>query len=125
MSRFPDVRIVLDHLLHAPMTDGPPYRDAAPLFEMANYPQVYLKLTSAIIRRASEGRATPESFFGKLLDSFGSRRIAWGSNYPAVEGTLPELVAHAQATLSILPLSDQENIFWRTAASLYPALADR
>ena len=124
MSQFPKVRIVLDHLLHAPMTDGPPYKDAAPLFEMARYPNIYLKLTSAIIRRASEGLATPETFFGKLMDSFGSARIAWGSNYPAVEGTLPELVSYAKATLSILPAADQENIFWRTAASLYPALAD-
>jgi predicted TIM-barrel fold metal-dependent hydrolase len=125
MRRFPDVRIVLDHLLHAPMTDGPPYTAAAGLLGMAKYPNVYLKLTSAIIRRSREGLATPESFFGQLLSTFGSARIAWGSNFPAVEGTLPELVADARATLSFLPAADQENIFWRTAAALYPALADK
>jgi predicted TIM-barrel fold metal-dependent hydrolase len=125
IRRFPDARIVLDHLLHAPMNDGPPYAAAAPLFGMAAYPSVYLKLTSAIIDRSHEAPATPESFFSQLLRTFGSSRIAWGSNFPAVEGDLPELVARARATLSILPAADQENIFWRTAASLYPALADR
>jgi predicted TIM-barrel fold metal-dependent hydrolase len=125
IRRFPDVRIILDHLLHAPMNDGPPYAAAAPLFEMAAYPSVYLKLTSAIIDRTHEGQATPASFFALLLRTFGSARIAWGSNFPAVEGNLPDLVARARSTLSILPAADQENIFWRTAASLYPTLADR
>jgi len=124
ISRFPDVNVILDHLLHAPMTDGPPYNAAAGLFGMAKYPNVYLKLTSAIIRRARDEPATPASFFGKLLDNFGSARIAWGSNFPAVEGSLPELVADAKTTLSILPRADQENIFHRTAAKLYPRLAD-
>jgi L-fuconolactonase len=125
ITRFPDVRIILDHLLHAPMADGPPYKAAAGLFEMSKYPNVYLKLTSAIIRRSREAPATPESFFAKLLSTFGTARIAWGSNFPAVEGTLPELVADARATLSFLPAADQENIFWRTAVALYPALADK
>ena len=121
-KRVPSVRIVLDHLLHAPMGDGPPYAAAAPLFGMAQYPNIYLKLTSAIIARTREEKATPETFFAKLLGAFGSNRIAWGSNYPAVEGDLPSLVASAKETLSILPQEDQENIFWKTAASLYPAL---
>jgi L-fuconolactonase len=123
IRQFSDVRVVLDHLLHAPMDDGPPYAKAAPLFAMADYPQIYLKLTSAIIRRSCELPATPASYFSKLLASFGSARIAWGSNFPAVEGNLPELVAHAKATLAILPAADQDNIFWRTAIKLYPALA--
>lgn len=123
IERFPEVRIVLDHLLHAPFNDGPPYAAAAPLFEMARYPSVYLKLTTAIIQRSRQEQATPRSFFGKLLSSFGSERIAWGSNFPAVAGSLPDIVAEAREILSVLPAADQENIFWRTATALYPALA--
>jgi len=125
LTRYPDVRVVLDHLLHAPISDGPPYATAAPLFAMAKYPNVYLKLTSAIVRRTREERATTATFFDKLLSAFSSARVAWGSNYPAVEGTLPDILADSKATLSILPAADQENIFWRTAASLYPSLADK
>ncbi len=123
ITRFPDVRIVLDHLLHAPFDDGPPYAAATPLFNLAQYPNVYLKLTTAIIQRSKQAQATPESFFGKLMNTFGSQRIAWGSNFPAVADSFPGLVAEAKEILSILPAEDQENIFWRTAASLYPALA--
>jgi len=123
LERFPRVRVILDHLLHAPMNDGPPYAAAVPLFDMARYPNVYLKLTSAIIRRTHQLPATPASFFERLLAAFGSARIAWGSNYPAVEGTLPELAAEARSTLSILSEQDRANIFSRTAIALYPALA--
>jgi predicted TIM-barrel fold metal-dependent hydrolase len=125
IKRFPEVRIVLDHLLHAPMDDGPPYAKADALFEMAKYPNVYLKLTTAIIQRSRQGLATPESYFGKLMSTFGSARVAWGSNFPAVADCFPALVAEAKEILSILPAEDQENIFWRTAASLYPVLADQ
>lgn len=124
IERFPNVRIILDHLLHAPMNDGPPYKAATPLFELAQYPNVYLKLTSAIISRSKEAPATPETFFGKLLETFGSQRIAWGSNYPAVQGTLPELADRVRGTLAFLPLADRENIMFRTAQALYPALRD-
>ncbi|MBC2665295.1 amidohydrolase [Novosphingobium flavum] len=124
MERFPKVRVVLDHLLHAPFGDGPPYAAANPMWDMARYPGLYLKLTTALVRRSQQDLATPESFFGKLLGTFGSERIAWGSNYPAIDGTLPEIVAEAEQVLSILPEADRENIFWRTAESLYPALAD-
>jgi predicted TIM-barrel fold metal-dependent hydrolase len=125
MKRFPKVRVVLDHLMHAPMDDGPPYAAAAPMWEMADWPNVYLKLTTAIIRHTREAPATPESYLGKLLATFGSSRIAWGSNYPAIEGTLLAAVTDAKSTLAILPKEDQENIFWRTAVGLYPALADK
>jgi predicted TIM-barrel fold metal-dependent hydrolase len=123
IEKFPEVSIVLDHLLHAPINEGAPYAAATPMWEMAKFPNVYLKLTSAIIERTTLAPATPESFYAKLMELYGSKRVAWGSNYPAVEGDLPMLVERAKRVLSILPQEDQENIFWRTAAKLYPALA--
>lgn len=124
IERFPHVRIVLDHLLHAPMNDGPPYNAAAPLFDMAKYPNVYLKLTSALVARTHEAPATPETFLTKLIGAFGSERIAWGSNYPAVEGPMTKLARSVRETLAFLPQADQENIGFRTAQRLYPALRD-
>jgi len=51
--------------------------------------------------------------------------MAWGSNYPASEGTLSELLALAQASLSGLSSQDREWIFSKTAQILYPALANK
>lgn len=55
----------------------------------------------------------------------GASRIAWGSNVPASEGTLRQILTESRRALAFLPEPDQEWIFWRTAQTLYPALADR
>jgi predicted TIM-barrel fold metal-dependent hydrolase len=73
---------------------------------------------------ATAGKATPESFFGHLVAEFGASRIAWGSNFPASERSLSELVALAQGALDFLPDADREWIFSRTAMTLYPVLAN-
>ena len=125
MQRFPGVRIIIDHLLLSPIEDGPPYKESAGLFSLAQYPNVYLKLTTNNIRRAHDGLSTPETFFGQLVKTFGSSRIAWGSNFPNEEGTLKQQVEEAQASLASLSTRDQYNIFCGTAMALYPSLADR
>jgi predicted TIM-barrel fold metal-dependent hydrolase len=125
MTRFPKVRIVIDHLLLSPIAEGPPYRASAGLFDLAQYRNVFLKLTTNNIRRSRDGLATPESFFGRLVDAFGSSRIAWGSNFPNEEGPLAQLVEEARSSLSCLSAADLDNVLCRTAMALYPSLEER
>ena len=122
--RFPNVRILLDHCARPALEDGPPYDAAASLFGLARYPNTYLKLTPRIFAEARRGRATPETFFPALVAAFGPSRLAWGSNYPSSEGTLPAILQVARDSLGCLPAADQEWIFGKTAQVLYPALAD-
>jgi L-fuconolactonase len=118
------VRIILDHCARPVLEDGPPYIAAASLFGLASYSNVYLKLTPRIFAESRRGRATPESFFPRLASEFGASRLAWGSNYPSSEGTLPNLLSVARQSLGCLPKSDREWTFAKTAQALYPALAD-
>jgi L-fuconolactonase len=123
-TRFPNVRILLDHCARPVLEDGPPYAAAASLFDLAQYPNIYLKLTPRTFAESRNGKATPETFFPKLVAAFGAARLAWGSNYPSSEGTLSELLRVARGSLTSLPQADQEWIFAKTAQVLYPALAD-
>lgn len=125
LARFPRVRILLDHMARPEIEDGPPYAKAASLFALARHPNLFLKLTTHNLREAKKGKATPQSFFSRVVAEFGASRIAWGSNYPASEGTLPELLEQARAALAHLPEADRDWIFSRTARSFYPALAGR
>lgn len=125
LRRFPGLRVVLDHLARPVQEDGPPYKAADSLWRLARFPGVHLKVTERNFLGAKKGKATPDSFFGRLVSEFGSSRIAWGSNYPASERSLPDLLALAEDALRFLPESDREWIFSRTAQSLYPALANR
>lgn len=124
LQRYPKIRVILDHLLKPDITEGPPYAKAKFLFDLARYGNVYLKLTSRNVEDASRGKATPATFFGRLVKEFGASRIAWGSNYPASAGPLEKLVNEAKAALAPLPQKDQDWILHGTAQALYPALAD-
>ena len=123
IERFPKVPVILDHLAKPVLSDGPPYAAAADVFRLARYKNLYLKVTPRTVEEASNGKATPESFFPLLVSEFGVSRIAWGSNFPASEGTLAELLKTSQEGLSVLSAGDQEWIFSKTALTLYPALA--
>jgi predicted TIM-barrel fold metal-dependent hydrolase len=122
IARFPRARILLDHMARPLIEDGPPYADAKSLFALARHPNLYLKLTTHNLRESRKGKATPETFFPRVVAEFGAGRIAWGSNYPASEGTLAGLLAEARAALAPLPQVDRDWIFRRTAEALYPVL---
>jgi L-fuconolactonase len=122
-QRFPNVPIILDHLARPDPTDGPPYANGQSLFDLATIPSIYLKLTPRIMGDCVKGDADPASWFGKLVETFGANRMAWGSNFPTSTGTLAEIKATAEERLSSLSAGDRSWIFGQTAQILYPALA--
>jgi predicted TIM-barrel fold metal-dependent hydrolase len=123
-EHFPRVQIILDHCARPELADGPPYNAAASLFALARYSNIYLKLTPRIFAESRCGKATPETFFPRVVSEFGASRLAWGSNYPSSEGSLSQLLNMARQSLACLPTADQGWIFRKTAQVLYPALAD-
>lgn len=124
MDRFPKITMILDHFSRAPFEDGPPYAKAQALFDLAKYKQVYLKVTPINVSPKSWGNGAPETFFGKIIDTFGAERIAWGSNFPNSVGTMKEILTAAQKVFSFAKASDQDWIFGKTAQTLYPVLKD-
>lgn len=123
LTRFPRARVLLDHLARPDLSDGPPYAAAASLFALAGCENVHLKLTNRTVREAARGASTPAAFFPRLVSAFGAQRIAWGSNFPAAEGTLASLLAEAQSSVAMLSDSDRSWIFGDTARAVYPLLS--
>jgi L-fuconolactonase len=124
IERFPSVKFILDHLGRPQLTDGPPYSADAAFFDLARYQNIYLKATPLNFAPPQWGKATPETFFGKLVETFGASRIAFGSNFPATEGTLAEILGKAKASFASLTAGDREWVFGKTAQTLYPSLRD-
>jgi L-fuconolactonase len=125
LERFPKATVILDHLAKPSLSDGPPYAGAADVFRLADYKNLYLKLSPHTIAEAQNGKATYATFFPLLVSKFGASRIVWGSNYPASKGTLAELLKSSQAALSVLSAEDRDWIFAKTAQNLYPVLAGK
>jgi L-fuconolactonase len=122
LARFPKVRVLLDHLARPDLSDGPPYAKAQPLFELVNFPGVHLKLTNRTIAAAGEGVSTAATFIPYVVRVFGAERILWGSNFPAAEGRLSDLLSQAKTAVASLPPSERAMIFAGAARSLYPTL---
>lgn len=122
-EKFPKVNIILDHLGRPDVLDGAPYANAQSLFDMADLPNLYMKLTPRIFGDVKKDKASAETFFPRVVEAFGAQRMAWGSNFPTSPGSLAEILATARAGLACLSESDQAWIFGKTAQQLYPALA--
>ncbi|MBB4683985.1 amidohydrolase family protein [Amycolatopsis jiangsuensis] len=121
LERFPSVRVLLDHLGYPEITDSPADAGAA-VAELAVHPGLHLKLTHRNLEPLRDAGKEAAAFLDPVLASFGAQRIAWGSNLPAAEQSLPELVALARQVLAEVPEPEQREIFAGTARRLYPGL---
>lgn len=124
IERFPNVRMILDHLARPKLVDGPPYAADREFLELAKYPTVFLKLTPLNVSPADWGKATPQTWFRTLIDRFGADRMAWGSNFPATNDSLAGILGKAQAALAFASKEERDFIFGGTAQRLYPSLKD-
>jgi predicted TIM-barrel fold metal-dependent hydrolase len=124
LTRFPRVRLIIDHLGRPPVEDGPPYAAAKDYFSLADYPNCYLKLTPSALKSVLTAKATADTLIPKLVSVFGANRIAWGSNYPASPGSMSDIVEASKLALRALSDADRSWIFAKTAQQLYPVLQD-
>ncbi|MFE6888106.1 amidohydrolase family protein [Streptomyces sp. NPDC057694] len=121
LNRFPGVTVLLDHIGY-PDIAASPARAGAEVAELAVHPGLHLKLTHRNLERLQDAGERAADFLDPVLGAFGAGRIAWGSNCPAAEQSLPELLALAEQVLAGLPESDRRQIFAGTARRLYGSL---
>jgi len=121
LERFPGVKVLLDHIGYPDITASPA-RAGAEVAELAVHPGLHLKLTHRNLERLRDAGEQAGDFLGPVVEAFGAGRIAWGSNLPAAEQSLPELLALAEEVLAGLPEHDRQEIFAGTARRLYPGL---
>ena len=123
LKEFPGLCVILDHVAMTPFTDGPPYAAAEPVYGLARFEGVNLKVTSRTLLSGKASIGGSSGVVRDLIGHFGSDRIAWGSNYPANEGTLSSLVSLLEEATAGLRDADAVNVYSSTALRLYPKLA--
>ena len=123
LERFPAITVALDHVALPRLREGAPFDSLKPLFELARFPNLYLKFSTETFYAARRGKSTPRAFFERLVEGFGSKRMMWGSNFPATyDQSLKEQLTMARAELSFLSDEDQRWVFGETALTLWPGL---
>lgn len=123
LRAFPELRIVVDNAARVETVGGPPYAEAQPLFDLGAAGDVYVKVTVNTLRRAAKEIGGAPGFMRALCDHFGSERVAWGSDYPAMAGSLSELVRFSEECMTSLTDDERADVFEGTALRLYPKLA--
>jgi len=119
---FPDVPLILDHAGRVDLSSGPPYTDAEAVYRLADCGSVHLKVTTRNFRDAASSRGGASGMLSDLVSHFGAERVAWGSNFPASEGSLSALVDMLDEACAELTREDALDVLGRTALSLYPIL---
>ncbi|CAL9360179.1 amidohydrolase family protein [Streptomyces sp. NPDC003781] len=122
LERFPGVKVLLDHIGY-PDIAASPARAGEEVAALGAQPGLHLKLTHRNLERLKDAGDRAADFLTPVVEAFGAGRIAWGSNLPAAEQSLPELRALAEDVLADLPEADRQEIFAGTSRRLYPGLA--
>jgi len=117
--RFPRVIVVLDHICRMRFSGRPVLEDLAPVLPLAEYPNIYLKVTTNNLDTAQASPEGPPGLLRLLVDRFGADRMVWGSNYPAYHGSFGSRVELLTNALAGLDDKDAEAIAFRTAEGLY------
>ncbi len=124
VRRFPQVTVCFEHMWALELGD-PPYARIQAIFELAQFPNVRLKLCPNNFHAARAGTGSPQQFFGMLVERFGIRRLMWGSNHPAHAkkfGTLRQRLEIMQQDVSFLSAQDREWFFSESAFGVWPSL---
>ncbi|MFE4216239.1 amidohydrolase family protein [Streptomyces sp. NPDC056844] len=121
LERFPGVKVLLDHIGY-PDIAASPARAGAEVAELGVHPGLHCKITHRNLERLQDAGDAAGDFLTPVVEAFGAGRIAWGSNCPAAEQSLPELLALAEDVLADLPEAARYEIFAGTARRLYPGL---
>jgi len=119
----PDVTVAMDHCAFPDLDGGPPFHRAAPLFELAELPSVYLKLTTIVLRDA-ERVGGLHALVAQLVDAFGAARVCWGSDHPQTfELSYEQMVQLARRATDGLDAEARAAVLDTTARDLW--FADR
>lgn len=123
VRRFPNQKFVIDHIAKPYIKDGFYDGWATLMKAISSYPNVYCKL-SGMITEADYNHWTPEQiepYMQLVLDTFGTKRILFGSDWPVclVAGNYTKTKELVTNFIAKLTLEDQAAIMGGNAMQFY------
>jgi predicted TIM-barrel fold metal-dependent hydrolase len=119
LRQFPDTEVSLDHCAFPPLTRAP-WTEARALFELAEHPNLYLKVSTNVLDAVREAGSDPAQGVEALVDRFGGSRLMWGSDFCQThDRSYSELVEFGRAAFAGLAPLDRDRCLGGTAAELW------
>jgi L-fuconolactonase len=85
IARYPDLTTVVDHGAKPPIATGDIVAWKREIRELAQAPDLVCKLSGLVTEAGSADPAVLADAVGHLLETFGPRRLMWGSDWPVCE----------------------------------------
>jgi L-fuconolactonase len=127
---FPSMRFVVDHIAKPPIASGAIDEWAAHLRPLAEYPNVFCKLSGMVTEADWKSWRVDDlaPYASRVLEWFGPDRCVFGSDWPVclVAGSYARVI---DACRELVPRAARERVFGANAAELYrlpvPATVER
>ena len=122
IQRYPALKIVIDHGAKPDIAAGEHASWARGITEIAHNPAIVCKLSGLVTEAAPNPSADDlRPYVETLLESFGPRRLMWGSDWPVLNlnGSYAGWRAMTEGLLAGLSDEDRDWIFGKTAAGFY------
>ena len=127
VQRFPEVKVVIDHLARIDLTVQDPSIEFDKLLALARYPNVWAKVSELNILSPSKKYPYRDTFgWVKLLyEAFGAERLLWGTGFPGAaraQAGRPPLSEELELIRSEIPfftLEERRRILGSNAVSLW------
>jgi predicted TIM-barrel fold metal-dependent hydrolase len=118
-ARYPNVRIVLDHVGFPEPVVGPTFGLSPEHLALAAHKNVFYKYTTFLIDQLKAGGVPANDFLNYAVGVYGADHFVWGSDVGNTKGDYADFVKVALDSAATLSLAQRKAIFHDTAARLF------
>jgi L-fuconolactonase len=116
---FPDVRIVLDHLLEPEMEEGEHFGLDERYEKLAGRENIFLKFTSINLDICREAGIPADGVLRRAVDMFGADHLMWGSDIGTSSGTYKDMVQRMLDAAVLLRPEEQRAVLHDTGKHVF------
>lgn len=116
--RFPNLRVVLDHMLE-PEAEDENFGFDARFEPLAAEPNIYFKFTSINLDIYRESGIPADQALRSAVDLFGADRIMWGSDIGTSSGTYLDMVQRMLDATALLSDAERHAVLYETGKAVF------
>lgn len=117
--RFPDVRIVLDHLLEPEMEEGEHFGLDERYEKLSGQPTIFFKFTSINLDICREAGIPADKVLRRAVDMFGADHVMWGSDIGTSSGTYKDMVQRMLDACALLTPEERRAVLHDTGKRVF------
>lgn len=117
-DRFPNMKIVLDHVF-LPDVTKPDYGLDSHFKSLSQRENIYVKWTSLNMDVVLYKGFAPEDVLRSVIDMFGADKVMWGSDIGTSSGTYSEMISRAHDSMSKLNAEEKRKVFHDTGRRVF------